>query len=76
MQFVNVSKFKNYFKISNHKISFFKCFPKYNMVKFAEGIQKYIQEKNSISTFKLKLKNVLTIKAFDNITIFLENAQF
>lgn len=46
------------------------------MAKFVDGIQKYIQEKNSISTFKLKLKNVLTIKAFDNITVFLENAQF
>lgn len=50
--------------------------PKYNMVKFFDGIQKYIQEKNSISTFKLKLKNDLTTKAFDNITVFLENAQF
>lgn len=55
---------KKHFEITNNEISFFKHFPKYNMIQLYNSTPKYIQEENSISKFRLKLRKFEITKSY------------
>lgn len=63
------SNLKFDFKIPKHKRVLL-TFTKYNIIKFSNAIQKYVQEEKSIQKTKSKhkLRNVMITKAFYDMT--------